>query len=87
VTITIISLFFNAAGLLTAGYLLDHGLPAIRAWAATVVVGVSTGFGLYWYGGRWGMTLGLDNAHRGSLSCRACCDAPCAVLARIIALL
>jgi hypothetical protein len=59
--ITILSLLFNSLGLGLAGWGFDHGMPSIKAWALTVIIGVSSGFGLYYWcvGGGRGHCLGL----------------------------
>ena len=51
-TITIVSLIFNSVGLFSGGWAFDHGMRVIRAYAVTVFVGVSTGYGLYYWVGR-----------------------------------
>ncbi|KIY99354.1 Putative proline/betaine transporter [Monoraphidium neglectum] len=49
--ITIVSLIFNTVGLSLAGYGFDHGMPAITAAAGTLILGVGSGFGLYYWVG------------------------------------
>ncbi|KIY98064.1 hypothetical protein MNEG_9899 [Monoraphidium neglectum] len=49
--ITIVSLIFNTIGLSIAGYGFDHGMRAISAGAVCLVIGVGSGFGLYYWVG------------------------------------
>ena len=48
-TITILSLISNSIGLGLTGWAFDSGVPAIRLYAATVFIGATSGFGLYYW--------------------------------------